>query len=126
MVSLVVLFWHDVRLDHPVYPPADNLAILPAAAQRFPLVRLRAVQGERRAYVPQFHRAVVAAAQHLESIRQRVDGEERGGKRKDRDRAKQKDNHNAKDSEKDKNKEKDKDKDKNEQDSDNAKDKKKC
>lgn len=60
-----MLFWHDVGLDRPVHPPADNLAVLPAAAQRLSLVRLRAVQGERRAYVPQLHRPIVAAAQHL-------------------------------------------------------------
>lgn len=122
-LSLVVLFWHDVRLDRSVRPPADNLAVLPPAAQRLPLVRLRAVQRERRANVPELHRAVVAAAQNLKSVRERIEGEEAryNGKCKGKDTAKdteKQENQNAKHNDEDKEKDKigDKGHDKDEQD----------
>lgn len=62
----------EVRLHRAVFAPADDLPVLPAAAKSLPLVRLGAVKWQRGANVPELHRAVLAAAQHLHTTRDRT------------------------------------------------------
>lgn len=64
-ISVTMPLRNEVGLDRAVFAAADDLPVLPAAAQSLPLVSLGAVQRQRGADVPELYRAVLAAAQHL-------------------------------------------------------------
>lgn len=56
---------YEVCLDYSVCPSADDPLVLPTAAQSLPLVGSGAVQWHARPNIPQLHRSIVSAAQHL-------------------------------------------------------------
>ena len=74
--SVAVPLRDEVGLDRAVFAAADDLPVLPAAAESLPLVSLGAVQRQRGADVPELYRAVLGAAQHLRARNRRKTGDD--------------------------------------------------
>lgn len=74
--SVAVPLRDEVGLDRAVFAAADDLPVLPAAAESLPLVSLGAVQRQRGADVPELYRAVLGAAQHLRAWNRRKTGDD--------------------------------------------------